>query len=132
MRKILLVMCCCLGALLLFACAKPESSTNKEAPPTNSSASSSPAPTKSATTTASTGEKIGVAECDDFITAYENCVTGKVPEAARVQYQAGIATWRTQWKKLAENPQTKPTLVTMCKTQLETSRTAMKSFGCTF
>ena len=30
-------------------------------------------------------DKIGVAECDDFIDKYEACITGKVPEAARAQ-----------------------------------------------
>jgi hypothetical protein len=120
-----------LGALLLFACSKPESSTNREAS-TNSSATSTPATTTPATTTASKGEKVGVAECDDFLTSYENCVTGKVPEAARAQFQTSITTLRTQWKKLADNPQTKPSLVAACKQSLETTRTAMKSYGCTF
>jgi len=121
-----------LGALLIFACTKPESSTNREG--TNSSATSTPATAAATppTATASTGEKIGVAECDEFLTAYENCVTGKVPEAARAQYKTSIATLRTQWKKLADNPQTKPTLAAACKQSLETTRTAMKSFGCTF
>jgi hypothetical protein len=75
---------------------------------------------------------VGVPECDNFINAYESCVTTEVPEQARAQYQAAVKTWRTEWKKLADNPQTRPGLITTCKTQLETARTQMKAYNCTF
>ena len=124
-------MLCLLTGLLVLACAKSETNRNVAAPGgTNSSAASTPATTTN--TSASAGEKIGIAECDTFLTAYENCVTTKVPEAARAQYRTAIANWRTSWKKLADNPQTRGTLANVCKTQLETARTQLKSYGCTF
>ncbi len=76
-------------------------------------------------------DHIGVPECDAFLTAYENCVTTKVPEAQRATFQTGMKTWRTEWKKLADNPQTKATLVEACKRQHEAQRTALKAYGCT-
>jgi hypothetical protein len=55
-----------------------------------------------------------------------------VPEAQRATYKPAIEQWRTSWRNLANNPQTKGTLAGVCKTQLEQSKASMKSFGCEF
>jgi len=130
MSKSLLLMLCILIGLLVFACSKPaETNRNAAAPAT----ASSPVTTTNRNDTATaSAEKVGVAECDNFITAYENCVSSKVPAASREQLKAAVTTWRTQWKKLADNPQTRGTLAAACKTQLEATRTQMKPYGCTF
>ena len=119
MSKSLLLMLCLLTGLLVLACAKSEETNRTAAAPggTNSSATAA--------------YKIGIEECDSFLTAYDNCVSNKVPEATRAQYKTAINTWRTEWKKLADNPQTRGTLVTVCKNQMETARVQVKSFGCT-
>ena len=131
MSKSLLLMLCILTGLLVLACAKSDTNRNVAPAATNSSA---PASTPASTTnsTASAHEKIGIAECDNFLTAYDNCVSTKVPEATRASYRTAINTWRTEWKKLADNPQTRGTLATVCKNQMETARTQMKAAGCTF
>ena len=90
------------------------------------------ATTSSTNSSASAADKIGIAECDTFLTEYDNCVSTKVPEAARAQYKQALTTWRTEWKKLADNPQTRGTLASICKTQLETARTQLKAYNCTF
>ena len=131
MSKSLLLMLCLLTGLLVLACAKSETNRNVAAPAGTNSSAPAHTPTSTTNTSASTGEKIGIAECDTFLTAYENCVTTKVPEAARAQYRTAIANWRTSWTKLADNPQTRATLATVCKTQMETARTQVKSLGCT-
>jgi hypothetical protein len=114
---------------LVLACYKQETNRNdtnrNAASSTSTPAAASPVATVSA-------EHVGVAECDNFINAYEACVNSKVPEQARAQFNAALKTWRTEWKKLAANPQTKAGLVTACKTQLETARTQMKAYNCTF
>jgi hypothetical protein len=122
-------MLCILTGLLVLACAKTDETNRNVAAPSGTN-SSAPASTP-ATTTARAGDKIGIAECDSFLTAYDNCVSNKVPEAARAQYKTAINTWRTEWKKLADNPQTRGTLATVCKTQMENTRAQVKSFGCT-
>ena len=129
-QRILLPMCVVIG-LLLVACGKTEVSvdTNRSASP---EAKTAPASTPATTTTASSGEKVGIADCDDFIAKYEACVTGKVPEAARAQYKAGVEQWKTSWRQLAANPQTKATLAGVCKQAFETARTSMKSYNCTW
>jgi len=131
MTKIILVACCVLSAVLLLACSKTETTPgNTASAPANKPAAA--ATTPAAANPVSSSNKTGVAECDDFIAAYEACVKNKVPAAAQAQFNQSLTQTRQQWKKLAENPQTKPSLVAACKQAIETSRTAMKAYGCTF
>ena len=129
-KRILLPMSVVIG-LLLVACGKTEVSvdTNRSASP---AAKTAPASTPATTAAATTGEKIGIPDCDDFLAKYEACVTGKVPEVARAQYKAGLEQWRTSWRQLAANPNTKATLVGVCKQAAESARTSMKAYNCTF
>lgn len=128
-RRILLPLCFVFG-LLLVACAKTEVTVNHNtsAPPaTKTSPASTPA-----TTASTTGGKIGVPECDEFIAAYDACVSSKVPEVARAQYKTSIEQWRTSWRQLAANPSTKATLAQACKQSAAQARVSMKSYNCTF
>ena len=112
MSKSLLLIACVLIGLLVLACGAP---TNRNA---------------AAPSTVSTGEKVGIAECDDFIAAYENCVASKVAEDARANMRASVAMWRTNWKKMADDPQTRGALADACKRQRETTMVAMRGFNC--
>lgn len=123
-KRILLSMCVAV-AFLLVACAREE--TNRNAAPSTGTSTSTPA-----TTTTASGDKIGIAECDNFLTAYDTCVSTKVPEVARAQYKATIEQWRSSWKKLAENPDTRASLAAACRQSAEQARVQMKSFDCTF
>ncbi|MFL6255906.1 MAG: hypothetical protein ACJ74T_12915 [Pyrinomonadaceae bacterium] len=124
----LFALCVMLG-LVLLACGGAADNTNTATTNATANTNTKAAATPGATT-AATGEKIGVAECDDFITKYEACITGKVPAAQQALFKSSIEQWRSSWKKLADNPTTKSTLVSICKTQLEQSKTALSSFGC--
>ena len=133
MSKSILLMAALLCSLLLLGCYKSDTTTNRDDTNKNGSvatahASASPA----ASAPANSAQKIGVPECDAFITAYEACVNDKVPAAARPQFNTSLAQWRKSWHDLAANPQTKPTLAQVCKTSLEQARTSMKAYGCTF
>jgi hypothetical protein len=100
---------------------------------TNKAATTNTAPANTSSTTASTsGDKIGVPECDDYIAKYEACVSGKVPEAARATYKTSLETMRTTWKKAAETPQGKAALAQGCKSALDQAKTTMSSFGCSW
>jgi|SRR5207253_7759401 len=119
-----------LCAALLVGCSKTETSNDN-----NSSGGSKPgsaASSPGSSTASSSGEKIGVPECDDFIAKYDACVSSKVPETARAQYKASIAEWRKSWKQLAENPATKSTLAAACKQAAAQQAAALKSYGCSF
>jgi len=87
--------------------------------------------TGSTTTTSSTGDKIGVPECDDFIARYEACV-GKMPEMARAQFNTAMKTWRDSWRKAASTPEGKAGLAAACKQAAEQQKAAMKPYGCDF
>ncbi|HWN10623.1 MAG TPA: hypothetical protein VNO50_15395 [Pyrinomonadaceae bacterium] len=131
MNKRILVPLCFVFGFLLVACGTATVNTNDPATPATKTEPASTASTP-ATTAVASGEKIGVPECDDFIAAYDACVTGKVPEVARAQYKASIEQWRTSWRQLAANPNTKATLAGVCKQSAEQARASMKSFDCTF
>jgi hypothetical protein len=85
------------------------------------------------TTAAATGENsVGVPECDEYLAKYEKCVTEKVPEAARPQLKQSVETMRSSWKQAASNPVAKPGLAQGCKQALETAKTAMGAYGCSW
>jgi hypothetical protein len=130
MRKLVFITVCVLFA---FACSSPDSTTNSSSPTTSNTnaptATTTPAPTS---TTTATAEKIGVAECDDYIAAYDACVSSKVPEASRAQFKSSLEQARSSWRQLAANPQTKATLGAACKQALEVARTSLKAYGSTF
>ena len=136
-------------ALALSACGGTETNTNSatvtnanKTTTTTTTTTSSPATTTSspaattsspaATTKPASGEKIGIADCDDFLDKYEACVSDKVPAAARAQYEASLKQWRDSWRQMAANPQTKASLAQACKTAAEQTKASMSSFGCTF
>jgi hypothetical protein len=131
LKKSLLIFCV-LSAAILIGCSTT-SNTNSTTANSNSGSGSTKASTPATTTsTTSAGDKIGVPECDDFIAKYEACVSGKVPEMARAQFQGAVKQWRDSWKKLAENPSTKGSLAAACKQAREQQEAALKSYGCTW
>src|SRR5436853_4583400 len=87
-RLLLTLTICATFVVALIGCSASENTntanttpttgnTNKTANTANTAASPAASPA------APSGEKIGVAECDDYIAKYEACVNSKVPEAQR-------------------------------------------------
>jgi len=121
-----------LSAVFLIGCSKTETNnSNSTAMNSNKSTSTTTTTTTTSSTTTS-GEKIGIPECDDFIAKYEACVSGKVPEMVRGQFKNALTEWRKNWKKLAEDPANKEQLTKACKQAAEQQAAALKSYGCTF
>ena len=131
MLKISLFIFAVLCAAILVGCSKTETMNNSNTAAGNSNKATTRS-TPATTTTASSGEKIGVPECDDFIAKYDVCVSSKVPEAARAQYKSAVDQWRSSWKKLAENPATRGSLAAACKQAAAQQEAALKSYGCTW
>lgn len=84
------------------------------------------------TTTAASGDKVGVAECDEYLEKYEKCLKDKVPEAARGSMESAMKQMRDSWKTAAATPEAKAGLATGCKSALDAAKTSMASFGCTW
>jgi len=132
MRRMTMLVLSLVCGLLLAACSKTETTNNSNANST-SSTTEKPATSTPATSTASTsGDNIGVPECDDFIAKYDACVSNKVPEMVRAQYKDAIARWRSEWRRMANDPATRGQLAAACKQAAEQQSAALKSFGCAF
>jgi hypothetical protein len=110
----LLCVCILVGAAML-ACGGGASNTSNT----------------SGGTTAS-GDKIGVAECDEFIQKYEACINSKVPESSRSMVKANLDSMRNAWKQAAATPQGKAGLTQGCKQALDNAKTSMGSYGCSW
>jgi hypothetical protein len=132
-------------ALLLAACGGSDNTSttnttnttaaNKSTTTTTTTTTSTPSTTTTtstpATTTPASGDKVGVPECDEYLSKYEACLS-KVPEAARAQYQATFAQVRKSWRDIAATPQGKAGLAQACKMATDQAKASMKPFGCDF
>ena len=128
LRKSLLVFFI-LCAAILIGCSKTETGNSNGSSTSSNTAGSSN--TSGSSTTAS-GDKIGIPECDDYIAKYESCVRGKVPEQARAALESSLKTARDNWKKAAENAQSRGTLAAACKQASDAAAASMKAYGCAF
>ena len=128
MRRTTGVVLCLAFAIFLIGCSTTETNTNTN---TTSGTTDKPATASTpATATVSTsGTSVGVPECDDFLAKYDSC-TSKVPDMVRAQYENAGKQMRDQWKKLADNPQTKGSLAAACKQAVEQQAAAWKMYGC--
>jgi hypothetical protein len=50
-----------------------------------------------------------------------------VPEMVRAQYKDAIARWRSEWRRMANDPATRGQLVAACKQAAEQQAAALKS-----
>ena len=129
MSKRTLLIFAVLCAAILVGCSKSETTENNTAA-SNSNKATTTTPATTTTTASTSGEKIGVPECDEFIAKYEAC-TSKVPEIVRAQYKSAVEQWRSSWKKMAADPESKGKLAAACKQAAEQQAAAWKMYGCT-
>ena len=64
------------------------------------------------------GDKIGVAECDDYMTKYSACL-GKMPAASKAASETAFKAQKDAWKQAAATPAGKEGLKTGCKAALD-------------
>jgi hypothetical protein len=121
MRNLVLLSCV---LILLAGCSRTSEHNSPTANANRSAATSS-------SSAATSAEKIGVAECDEFIAKYQTCITDHIPEAQKTQYRENIDAWQKSWRQLA-NQTAKETLAMTCKRHILQAREGMKSFGCEF
>ena len=83
---------------LALACALA-ACQREAAPPPAAAPSAAPAPAPAtpaavapaATATAASAESVGVADCDDYLSRYEACLAGKVPDSVKPTLQQSLA-----------------------------------------
>ena len=126
MRRTTMLALSVVCSLFLMACTM---TTTNNSNTNSNSAADKPAATPATQTASSSSTGVGVPECDDFLAKYDSCAS-KVPEMARAQYENTGKQMRDQWKKLADNPQTRGSLAAACKQAVEQQAAAWKMYGC--
>jgi hypothetical protein len=121
-RTILIVLVVCVS--FLNGCAGLVTRSNSNSKPAKGSSNSAGA-------TASSSEKIGIPECDDFIAKYNACISDHLPEAKKAEYKENIDAFARTWKQLMANSD-RSTVAAACKRHSDMARENMKSFGCEF
>ena len=140
MKKTLILFSVLAFILSVGACAKKKESTSAEPAATPAAVPEKPAaaapaapaaPAKEAPA-ADTSGKIGVPECDEYISKVMKCVSDKVPAAAQATLKSGFEKSIDAWKQAAATPQGKAGLAIACKTSLDSAKTSLGAYGCTF
>jgi len=129
MRNASTLLCFTILAGLLGACGK--SDTNVAPAVAVQSGVASPAAEPAASPTTSAAAFTGVAACDDFLAAYEQCVTEKMPAQARDQMKVGLDQWKKSWRDMANNAAMKDSLPQICAQSRDASKPALQAYGCT-
>lgn len=95
MKKFLLTLT--LTAAVGFSMACNEEKPAEPAKPTTTTTTTTTTTSTPAPTAAS--DKIGIAECDEYLAAYEKCLDNpKVPAAAKTTMKTSLETTRKSWK----------------------------------
>lgn len=121
-----LALCLLLG-LLLLACGGGAS--DNAANSSNAAANGNKAANTS--TTSTSGDKIGVPECDEYIAKVEACLA-KVPPAGQPAVKTSLDAMRKSWRDAAATPQGKAGLAAGCKQALESAKSTYSSYGCSW
>jgi hypothetical protein len=82
--------------------------------------------------TGAAAQQVGVPVCDDFLTKYEACVSGKVPAAQQATFKASIDQVRKTWTDAAKNPTAKAALESSCKQTADQLKASLTPYGCAF
>jgi len=82
--------------------------------------------------TGAAAQQVGIAVCDDFLTKYETCVSGKVPAAQQSTFKASIDQVRKTWIDAAKNPAAKSALESSCKQTADQLKASLAPYGCAF
>ena len=77
-------------------------------------------------------QPIGVKECDEFLTAYDRCVSSNVPEASRAQVSSAVTQMRESWRQAAQNPQARAVLGPQCTQRRRQRAPSMGAYNCRF
>ena len=143
-RTLNVLIGCLMAAALLGACGGGDNTNstantntnsnaarNTNAASTNTNAATAPTANTN-TSSAPSADKIGVAECDEYIAKYEACISSKVPANMRATYQSAFDTARKAWRDAAATPAGKAGLAQACKMAHDTAKQSLGSYGCSW
>ncbi len=78
------------------------------------------------------GDKIGIAACDEYIEKYQKCMNEKVPESGREMMKSSFEMVVKTWKEAAQSPDGRASLEVACKTAVDTAKQALGNYGCSW
>ena len=122
-----------LATLTLAACseqAAPPAATSAPAPAAAPAAPPATPPAAEPAAALAAAAVTGIAECDQFLAAYEQCLSDKMPAEARAQMQVGFDQWKKSWAEMAANGATKASLPMVCQQSRDASKPALQAYGC--
>jgi len=125
----LLALCIAAG-LVLLACGGGADNTANTANTANAG-NTNKATNTAANTSTTSGDKVGVPECDEYIAKVEACLA-KVPAAGQPAVKTSLDAMRKSWRDAAATPQGKAGLAAGCKQALETAKTTYSAYGCSW
>ena len=117
------------AVLALAACDQQKAPPPPPAAPAPSTTAAPPPPPAAAPVAAAA--PVGIPECDNYLSKYEACLSGKVPEAAREQLRTGLEQTRNAWRTAASNEATKASLGAACTQAHDAAKAALSAYGCT-
>jgi hypothetical protein len=114
-------------------CSSAPSSNNGNVVVTNSNSTTKPAGDTTKTETATTsGDKIGVPECDEYIEKYETCLTSIADKYPQIHpnLKTAFEAQRKGFKDAASTPQGKTALAGQCKQFIDSAKQATSAYAC--
>lgn len=123
--------------ILAFVAALALSACSESAPPAAPAEPVAPAaPVASAPVAApaevtASGDSVGIAACDDYLTKYESCIANKVPAETRAALKTSLDQTRDAWRAAIAAGTATNDLETACKAMSEGAKASMSAFGCT-
>jgi hypothetical protein len=78
------------------------------------------------------GDKIGVKECDEYISKFEKCIESStaIPTEAKKAQMDAFKQTRDAWREAAKTPGGKAGLKMGCEQALKTAKESMKAYNC--
>jgi len=80
------------------------------------------------------GDSVGVAECDEYIKKYEACLTKIADKAPQAQgpLKTAFEQQRNAFKQAASTEQGKTSLASTCKQAIESAKQSTSAYACTW
>jgi len=136
--KFFMVAALLCGAIFLTSCSSaPVNNSNtavvKPANTANTAKTDTPK-TDAPKTETTSGDSVGVAECDEYIKKYEACLTKIAEKAPQAQgpLKTSFEQQRNAFKQAASTEQGKSSLATTCKQAIETAKQSTSAYACTW
>lgn len=120
-----------LGAAGLIGCASTDSQSNGRAnAPVNAQATAQSGVKAPPRVEIKSGDKVGVAECDEYLEKYEACAKNNVPEPGRAAMLSSIEEMRKSWITVAVHSETRANLAKDCKQNQEATKQNLRAYVC--